>query len=118
MIYINDIPSFRKPESEVWIVDDRLERIELIGAVAIQDMGRAISGDVIKLKCLFTRENYDLLEQLWLSRTPVNYTDEAGDVWQNMTIKVTELERDRNFPDYIFVTFELWRASLTWQTNL
>ena len=116
MIYINEIPSFRKPESEVWIIDDRLERIELIGAVIVQDNGRAVSGDIIRLKCLFSRKNYDQLEQLWMSRTPVNYTDEAGDVWQNMTLKVTELERDRNFPDYIFVTFELWRAPI-WQAN-
>lgn len=116
MIYINDIPSFRAPESELWIPDDRLERVELIGAVVVQDVGRVISGDVVKLKCLFARENYDRLEQLWMSRTPVNYTDEAGDVWQNMIIKVTEMERDRNFPEYIFVTFELWRAAI-WQPN-
>lgn len=116
MIYINDIPSFRNPESEVWIINDRLERIELIGSVIVQDNGRTVSGDIIQLKCLFSKENYYRVEQLWMSRTPVNYTDAAGDVWQDMTLKVTEIERDRNFPEYVFVTFELWRAKI-WQAN-
>ena len=110
MIYINDIPSFRDPESEVLVPDDRREKIELIGNVLIQDMGRVEAGDVISLKCLFTRENYLRLEALWLSREKVNYTDVLGVVWENVTMKWLEIERDRNFPEYIFVTFELWRA--------
>lgn len=110
MIYINDIPSFRDPESETFTPDDRLEKIELIGNVVVQDMGRVEAGDVISLKCLFTRENYLRLESLWLSREKVNYTDVLGVEWQNMRLKFLEVERDRNFPEYLFVTFELWRA--------
>ena len=110
VIYINDIPSFRDPESEVLTPDDRLEKIELIGNVIIQDMGRVEAGDVLALKCLFTRENYLRLEELWLSRAKVNYTDPVGVVWQNVRMKWLEVERDRNFLGYMFVTFELWRA--------
>ena len=118
MIYINDIPSFRNPESEVLKPDDRKERIELIGAVVVQDMGRVKSGDVLSLKCLFTRENYLRFEELWKSRAMVNYTDPLGVVWENVTIKWLEVERNRDFPEYIFVTFEVWRAGSIWQTNV
>ena len=110
MIYINDIPSFRNPETEVLTPDDRLEKIELIGDILVQDMGRVEAGDVLSLKCLFSRENYLRLETVWLSREKVNYTDVLGVVWQNMTLKILEIERDRNYPEYIFVTFELWRG--------
>ena len=97
MIYINDIPSFRNPETEILRVDDRIEKIELLGGVAVQDMGRVKAGDVLSLKCLFSRENYLRFEELWESRAKVNYTDPVGIVWQNMTLKVKEIERDRNF---------------------
>lgn len=110
MIYINDIPSFRNPESEVLKPDDRKERIELLGAVAVQDMGRIKSGDVLSLKCLFSRANYLRLKELWESREKVNYTDPLGVVWERVTMKWLEVERDRAFPENIFVTFEIWRA--------
>lgn len=110
MIYINDIPSFRDPESEVFTPDDRIERIELINNIIVQDMGRVEAGDVLALKCLFSRENYLRLEALWLTRERVTYRDVLGVEWQNMRLKFLEVERDRNFPEYLFVTFELWRA--------
>lgn len=110
MIYINDIASFRDPESEIFTPDDRLEKVELIGDVLIQDMGRVEAGDVFSVKCLFSKENYSRIEALWLSRAKVRYTDIGGDVWTNLLVKVVETERDRNFPEYILVTFELWRA--------
>lgn len=111
MIYINDIPSFRNPELEILTVDDRIEKVELLGTAAVQDLGRVKEGDVLSLKCLFSRENYLRFETLWNSRAKVNYTDCVGVVWQNMTLKVKEIERNRNFLGYIFVTFELWRAT-------
>lgn len=39
MIYINDIPSFRDPETCEYIIDDRVEKIELMNGVAVQDFG-------------------------------------------------------------------------------
>lgn len=111
MIYINDIPSFRNPESEVLTVDDRIEKIELIYSAAVQDLGRVEAGDTLTLKCMFKRENYLRFEELWHSRAKVNYTDPVGVVWQNMTLKVKEIERNRDFLEFVFVTFELWRAT-------
>lgn len=110
MIYINDIPSFRDPEKEILTIDDRIEKIELLGGAIAQDLGRVEAGDVLSLKCLFTRENYLKLESLWLTRAKVNYTDNVGVVWQNMRLKITQIEREPNFLGYIFVTFELWRC--------
>lgn len=110
MIYINDIPSFRAPEKETLTVDDRQERIELINGVAVQDLGRVEAGDVFSVQCLFSTDNYARVQSLWLSRAKVTYTDESGTTWQNMRIIVKEMERQKKFPTYILVTFELWRA--------
>lgn len=110
MIYINGIPSFRKPEKEVFTPDDRQERIELIDSVAVQDLGRVESGDVFSLQCLFSADNFALIQNLWLNRDPITYVDSAGVSHYFSRLKITEWERDKNFPDYIFVTFELWRA--------
>jgi len=110
MIYINDIPSFREPEDEELIPDDRRERIELIDNVMSQDLGRIEAGDVIALQCLFSPENYARLKALWLSRVKVNYTDEEGVVWQNLTMKFLKIKKHKGYPNYKFVTFELWRC--------
>ena len=110
MIYINDIPSFRAPEDEEIIPDDRLERIETIDNVIVQDLGRIESGDVIALQCLFSPENYARLKALWLSRERVNYTDEEGVVWQSLKLKIQKIKKHKDYPGYKFVTFELWRA--------
>ena len=110
MIYINGIPSFRKPEKEVFTPDDRQERIELIDSVAVQDLGRVEAGDILALQCLFSAANFERLQSLWINRTPITYVDEAGVSQQFKRVKIFEWERDRNFPTYILATFELWRA--------
>lgn len=110
MIYINGIPSFRAPEKEIFTPDDRQERIELIDSVAVQDLGRIESGDVFSLQCMFSTENFARIEALWLARTKVTYVDEAGVSWSGFRIIIREIQRDRNFPQYKLVTFELWRA--------
>lgn len=110
MIYINGIPSFRKPEKAVFTPDDRQERIELIDSVAVQDLGRVEAGDILTLQCLFSEANFERLQSLWINRTPVTYVDEAGRAQQFARVKIFEWENDRNFPTYILATFELWRA--------
>lgn len=110
MIYINNIPSFRNPEEEEFIPDDRQERIEIIGDIEVQDLGRVENGDVISLQCMFSAANFELLKALWLARTKVTYTDTGGQQYQNMRIKITRWKRDRDFPNYFFVNFELWRV--------
>lgn len=109
MIYIDDIPSFRDPESYKVILDDRVEKIEIIGSVSIQDMGHVSDGDAISLVCVFSAANFNRLLNLWESRTKVNFTDTAGQVWSEMRIVMKEYERDKKFPNYVTATFELWR---------
>ena len=109
MIYINNIPSFRDPEKEIFTPDDRQERIETIGGLEVQDLGRVVEGDVFALQCMFTAANFALVEALWVARTKVTYTDIAGQTWQNLRIVIKDSEKDKNFPNYIMVTFELWR---------
>lgn len=109
MIYINEIASFRDPEKYKVIPDDRIEKIELIGDVAIQDYGHIANGDVIQLECMFSEENFEQFMALWERRTKVMFTDTKGKTYQNMRIVVGEYEPDKDFPECIKVSFELWR---------
>lgn len=109
MIYINDIPSFRNPDSSVLNFDDRVENIELIGGNVAQDYGHVENGDKLSLTCLFSYANYQLLKTLWTNRTKVSYTDEAGVIWTNLRLVFRNVRRYRNFPNYVTLTFELWR---------
>lgn len=111
MIYINDIPSFRAPESEEFIIDDRVEKIELINGNVVQDYGHIESGDSITLQCLFTAENYQRFKTLWLKRgNTVSYTDEAGNVHHNLRIVYRGMRRLPKFPTFFLIKFELWRV--------
>lgn len=109
MIFINDIPSFRNPESSELKFDDRIEKVELIGGNTVQDYGYIASGDTFSLTCLFSYSNYLSLKELWSARASVTYTDEAGATWQNLRLVFKSIKRDRNFPNYVLLTFELWR---------
>lgn len=108
MIYINGIASFRDPENYKVIPDDRVQKVEIIGGVAIQDYGHIDAGDVISMTCLFSEANFNQLLGLWNSRTIVSFTDTAGAVWSGRRIVMKEYERDKNFPHYILASFELW----------
>jgi len=109
MIKINDISSFRDPESYKTIVDDRIQKITIIGGVVIQDYGHVEDGDAISLVCLFSEANFNQLLSLWENRATVTFTDTAGEVRDNLIIVMKEYERDKNFPKYIMATFELWK---------
>ena len=110
MIFINDIPSFRDPESSSITFDDRVEKIELINGNAIQDYGHVENGDKISLTCLFYITNYERIKALWTSRTLVTYTDEAGEVWANMRLVFKNIKREKKFPNFVTLTFELWKV--------
>lgn len=113
MIYINDIPSFRDPDSFKMTLDDRISKVEIIGGVAIQDLGYVAAGDVFSVVCMFTVKNFDLVTKLWTARKTVSFTDTAGVVWEEMRIVIKEIEYDRNFPEYVTATFELWKTAKT-----
>lgn len=110
MIYINDIPSFRAPESEDYIFDDRTEKIELIGGNVVQSYGHVESGDTFSLECVFSAFNYNRIKLLWLADARVIYTDEDGDVHTNLRLVFRRKRRVPKFPEYILLTFELWKV--------
>ncbi|MBR0103129.1 MAG: hypothetical protein IJQ01_06485 [Selenomonadaceae bacterium] len=109
MIYINDIPSVRDPDSYKYIIDDRVEKIEVIDGYVVQDFGHIETGDVFSITCMFTEENFSRVQELWEARTKVNFKDTVGTVWENMRIVLREFTRDKDFPKYVTATFELWR---------
>lgn len=109
MIYINDIASFRDPEKNFFTPDDRQEKIETIGGIVVQDLGRVIEGDVLALQCMFTAANYARLEELWIARTKATYTDIDGQTYSNMRVVIKDTAKDKDFPNCIMVTFEPWR---------
>lgn len=110
MIFINGIPSLRDPESSSLTFDDRVEKVELINGNGVQDYGHVESGDVIELTCVFSVANYLRLKELWTARDTVTFTDTAGVIWQNLRLVFKKIERVRKFPNYITLTFELWRC--------
>ena len=110
MIYINDIPSFRAPESEDLIIDDRTEKIELIGGNVVQSYGHIESGDVFSLECIFSAFNYNRLKALWLADERVMYIDEDGDVHTNLRVVLRHRRRVPKFPKYFILIFELWKV--------
>ena len=109
MIYINNIPSFRDPESYKVIPDDRIQKIELINSVAIQDYGHVKDGDAVAVTCLFSQANFNRLTALWEARASVTFKDISGVLWQDMIIVMKEYEPDKKFPKYILASMELWR---------
>lgn len=110
MIYINDIPSFRDPESFSLKFDDRIEKVELINGATAQNYGHIEDGDVFSLTCVFTATNYERVKLLWETGTRVNFTDEAGVLWQNLRLIFRNIQYLAKFPDYKILNFELWRA--------
>jgi hypothetical protein len=109
MIYINDIPSLRDPESFEYVPDDRVEKIELMNGVGIQDFGHVEEGDVFIVECVFLDDNLSEILALWEAREKVSFTDTAGITWQGLRIVMKSLRRDPHFPKYIIANFELWR---------
>lgn len=110
VIYINNIPSLRDPESSVLTFDDRIEKIQLINGNTVQDYGHIASGDVISLTCVFSVANYNQIKNLWTSRTRVSFTDTSGEVWTNLRLVFRNIKREKRFPNYVTLTFELWRC--------
>ena len=110
MIYINNIPSLRNPESCEYSFDDRVEKIELINGTTTQDYGHVESGDSFALSCVFSYSNYLLLKNLWINRQFVSYTDEAGKNFYNLRLVFKSVKRVNRFPNYVTLAFELWRC--------
>ena len=110
MIFINDIPSLRDPESSTHTFDDRVEKIELINGNTVQDYGHIESGDTDTFTCVFSAENFERIKALWATRTRIAFTDENGTVHNNLRLVFRNYRPVNKFPNYIILTFELWRV--------
>lgn len=109
-IKINDIESFRSPESTSFSVDDRVEKIEVINGCVVQDYGYIAEGDVIAVTAVFHKDDVDQIRELWRERTLVTYTDEAGNVYEDRRIVVKGYGYEQKFYDYWRLEFELWNC--------
>ena len=109
-IKINDIESFRRPESFSVVPDDRLERIPVMNGVVVQDAGYVEDGDIIQLEAMFGNEEMEDILDLWKDREKVTLTDEAERTYGNLIMNIKELKYVPRFPDYVFITMELWKC--------
>lgn len=109
MIYINNISSLRDPDSFELIIEDRIEKVELIGGNAVQDYGHVETGDVFSLECVFHADNWGQIQILWEARELVTFTDISGTVWQGLRLVIKSIKYESNFPNYVRVNFELWK---------
>ena len=107
-IKINEIESYRAPENYTVSVDDRIEKIEVINGNCVQDYGHISSGDVISFTALFHKDAVAQIAELWVARTLVTFTDEAGNILPNQRIVVRSYKYEPRFPDYYQLTLELW----------
>jgi len=109
-IKINNIESYRAPESFTVNVDDRVEKVPLIQGNTVQDYGHIESGDSFVISCLFSRANFNAILALWRTRQIVTFTDEAGELWENCRIVIRSYKYEPRFPNYVMLDFELWRC--------
>ena len=109
-IKINNIESFRSPESTNYSVDDRIERIPLINGNCVQDYGYIGSGDYFTVSAIFKKADFWSIVGLWSNRTLVTYTDDGGTVWEGMRIVIRSYQYVAKYPDYVTLNFEMWRV--------
>lgn len=109
-IRINNIESYRSPESFTVNVDDRIEKVPLIQGNTVQDYGHVENGDSFVISCLFSRANFNEILALWRARQTVTFTDEAGELWTNCRIVIRSYKYEPRFPDYVMLDFEIWRC--------
>lgn len=108
-IRINDIESYRTPESCTITVDNRIEKIQLINGNTVQDYGHIESGDTFTISALFKRSDFDALMTLWNNRTPVTFKDESGHTYANCRLVIKSYKYETKFPSYVMLEFEIWR---------
>ena len=92
------------------IPDDRQILIETIGGVAVQDFGHIESGDKYSCKITIRAEDAATIYNYWHNRILVNVEDEAGNILENMRVKVTQYNYLAGFKKYIQATMEFWRV--------
>ena len=102
----------RTLEVENWeiVPDDRQQQIEIVGGVAVQDYGHVAEGDKVSCTITVLSGSWETIKGYWDSRTPVNISDEAGVVWENMRVVVKSYQYVPHFPKAVKATLEFWRV--------
>ena len=108
-IKINEIESIKTPESFSVTFDDRIEKIQLINGNTVQDYGHVASGDYFTISAVFSKVNFNKIVRLWEQRRKVNFTDESGEMWENVRLVLKSFKYQVRFPNYVLVDFEIWR---------
>ena len=102
------IQPFRKPENFELIFYDQVDKLELLDYTLVTIKNNENVGMVIALECMFQLEDYETMMELWRSYEPVTYVDDNGLSWDNRIIVMKRIKRDSRFPNYVYITFELW----------
>ena len=110
LLRVGNAVSFGVPRGWRHTPDDRQERIETIGGNVVQDYGLVSGGETITVSATFKAAEFNKLKTIWTNRQLVNVTDEAGEVLQNMRIKITSWSYVEMFPDTYEVEIEMWRV--------
>lgn len=110
MIFIDNIPSLRDPDSITYTFDDRIQKVPLINGNTVQDYGNIDSGAVISISAIFSIPNYLLIKNLWINRTLVTFDDGLGFIIHNCRLVFKSIKRERLFPNFVTLNFELWRC--------
>ena len=110
LLRIGDCVSFSTPKDWRHTPDDRQERVETMGGNVVQDYGVIDSGETITVSATFKKGEFDKLQAIWRNRQLVNVTDEAGEVWQDMRVKIIAWSYVDMFPDTYNVELEIWRV--------
>lgn len=108
-IMINNIKSYRTPESYSVTFDERIQKYELLNGNCIQDAGRFLSGDTLSVEAIFTRTDFNAIVALAEARTLVNFMDEAGVVHQNVRVVLRSYKYETRHPNYVRLSFEIWK---------
>ena len=105
------IGNIKTRDVENWqvIPDDRQQRIEIIGGIAVQDFGRVPGGDKISCTATVLKAGWEIIKLYWDERIMVDIVDEAGNVWKDMRVVVKSYSYVSYFPRAIKVSFEFWR---------
>lgn len=110
LLHIGNAVSFGAPKDWRHSPDDRMAKVETMGGNVVQDYGVVDSGETITVSATFKKPEFEKLKAIWKNRTIVSVTDEAGEIWQNMRVKITAWSYVEMFPDTINAELEIWRV--------
>ena len=108
-VKINDIESYRSPESCAFNVDDRIEKIQLINGNCVQDYGHIEAGDKIAWTLDFSPEAWETVKGYWDSRLIVDVRDAGGRTFRGRVV-VKSYRRKPRFESHITANIEIWRS--------